>query len=219
MGHPGLPRAQPDGPGALLQGEDRSWYYSRVRIENSNAEGKGAPPAILTARSGGACDKPDDAAWQKSRDRNMKRRILISVATFTFFSLVGPLIRLVFPPAPIPGGHFNSMVNDLVFYAWPTTPLGAGFGVSWQSLVADNICFFAVLGVCVGLFATWPWAVLVIYVATCALLVLEQIWGFRAGFDFFSSCALGLAFLLYGIPFGAVARLFRSSRTTPVSLS
>jgi len=142
----------------------------------------------------------------------MKRRILVSLIAFSVFSLIGPLIRLIFPPVPL-AGRFDSIVNDVVLYIWPTTVLGIGQGIGWQThvaLVAYNLLFFAVVGLLIGLVVSRAWVAVMLYFVTCVLLILIEGWAFRSSFGFLSWCALVIAFLLYAIPFGTVRHVLKS---------
>lgn len=147
----------------------------------------------------------------------MKRRSLVSIIAFSLFSLVGPLMRLIFPPVLI-AGRFNSIVNDVVLYIWPTIVLGAGQGITWQTqaaLVASNLFFFAVLGVLIGLLVFRAWVAVLLYVATCATIILVEALEFRSSFGFDSWCVFLITFLLYAVPFEAVRRAIKSSLTEP----
>lgn len=136
----------------------------------------------------------------------MLRRILGSLVAFFFFSLVGPLIRLIFPPTANTG-HFGLIVDNIVLYIWPTTLLGAGRGISWHTtvdLVVANVLFFVVFGLVIGLVAWRGWVAVALYVLTCATVFSVEAWGFKANLGLLTWCALSIIFLLYAIPFWAV---------------
>lgn len=142
----------------------------------------------------------------------MKRRILVSLMAFFLFSLVGPLARLIFPPT-IHTGHFDLVVDDVVLYIWPAAILGAGSGVTRQTtieLVEANVLFFVIVGFLIGV-VTWRGRVaLVLYVLTCATIILIEAWGFKSSLGFFTWCSLVIVFLLYAIPFWVVMRVAES---------
>jgi hypothetical protein len=138
----------------------------------------------------------------------MKRRILVSLIVFLLFSLLGPLMRLVFPRT-ISAGHFGSVIDDVIFYIWPTTVLGVGPGIGRQAtieLVEANMLFFLIFGFLVGLSSWRAWVAAVLYVLTCATIIFVEAWGFRSSLGFFTWCSLVTVFLLYAIPFWAVGR-------------
>jgi len=145
----------------------------------------------------------------------MKRRVLVSIVAFSLFSLVGPLARLIFPPAINPG-HFGLVVDDIILYIWPTAVLGAGSGISRQTtieLVGANVLFFVICGFLIGLFARRGWVVVMFYALTCAVIVFIEVWGFKSSLGFFTWCALAIIFLLYGIPFWAIRHAGKSGLT------
>ena len=145
----------------------------------------------------------------------MKRRVLVSLIAFLLFSLVGPLVRLIFPPT-INTGHFHLIVDDVVLYIWPTGVLGTGPDISRQTtieLVWANVLFFAMVGLLVGLCAWRAWVAVVLYVLMCAAIIFVEAWGFKSGLGFFTWCSLIIVFLLYAIPFAVVRRALRSGLT------
>lgn len=133
---------------------------------------------------------------------------------FSLFALVGPLVRTIFPPVLI-ANYFDSIVNDVVLYIWPTTVLGVGQGIGIQThvaLVVSNVLFFAVVGGLIGLLAIRAWIALMLYVVTCCTIILVEAVGFRSSLGLDSWCALLITFLLYAVPFGAVTYLLWSGR-------
>ena len=145
----------------------------------------------------------------------MKRRVLVSLIAFSLFSLVGPLVRLIFPPT-INTSHFSLVVDDVVLYIWPMALLGVGEGISRQIiiyLVVGNLLFFVIFGFLIGLFAWRDWVPVVLYVLTCATIIFVEAWGFKSSLGFFTWCSLALVFLLYAIPFWAVRRMAKSGLT------
>lgn len=146
----------------------------------------------------------------------MKRRILASVIAFFLFSLVGPLVRLIFPPS-VNAGHFHLFIDDVVLYVWPTAVLGVGSaGISRQTtidLVEANVLFFVIFGLVVGLFAWRDRIAVALYVLTCATIILVEAWGFKSSLGFFTWCSLVIVFLLYAVPFWAVRRASRTGLT------
>jgi len=145
----------------------------------------------------------------------MKRRILVSLIAFSLFSLVGPLVRLIFPPT-INTGHFDLIVDDVVLYIWPTALLGVGSGISRQTtidLVVANVLFFVIFGFLIGLFAWRSWVAVVLYVLTCATIIFVEAWRFESSLGFFTWCALAIISPLYAIPFWAVRRVAKSGLT------
>ena len=138
----------------------------------------------------------------------MRHPLTVSVIAFSLFSLAGPLLRLVFPPALAPG-RFSSVVNDVILYIWPAAVLGVGQGPSWQTtaaLTVFNLLFFAVMGFLVGILAWRAWVSVVLYIMVCTALICIEVWAFNSEFGFLSWCALFVVFLLYAIPFAIVRR-------------
>jgi len=145
----------------------------------------------------------------------MKRRILVSLIAFFLFSLVGPLVRLIFP-ATINTGDFHLIVDDVVLYIWPTAVLGVGPDITRQTtieLVGANMLFFVVFGFLIGLVAWREWVAVALHVLTCATIVFVEAWGFKSSLGFFTWCSLAIVFLLYAIPFWAVRRVAKSGLT------
>jgi len=146
----------------------------------------------------------------------MKRRVFVSLIAFFLFSLVGPLIRLVFPPTSN-SGRFATIVDSVVLYIWPTTLLGVGREIAWQTtvdLVVANILFFVLFGLLIGFLARRAWVAAVLYALTCAAVFSIEAWGFKASLGFRTWSALAIIFLLYAIPFWAVRHVPRSSPAT-----
>lgn len=147
----------------------------------------------------------------------MKSRVLVSLIAFFLFSLVGPLIRLVFPPTA-KSGRFATIVDSVVLYIWPTTLLGVGSGVSWQTtvdLVIANVLLFVVFGLLIGLLARRAWVAAVLYVLTCAAVFSIETLEFKASLGIRTWSAFAIIFLLYAIPFWVVRHVPRSSHATP----
>ena len=145
----------------------------------------------------------------------MKRRILTAIIAFFLFSLVGPLVRLIFPPT-VNTSHLHLFVDDVVLYIWPTAVLGVGPGISRQAtieLVEANVLFFVIFGFVIGLVAWRDRITVALYVLTCATIVLVEAWGFKSSLGFFTWCSLAIVFLLYAVPFWAVRRVSRSGPT------
>jgi hypothetical protein len=141
----------------------------------------------------------------------MKRRIQVSLIAFSLFSLVGPLIRVIFPTAAS-AGRLDSIVSDVVLYTWPTIVFaaGPGEGNSWRSsleLIASNALFFVLFGLLVGLLASRVWAAITLYVVTCAALFSVEAFVFKSSLGLLSWCVLAIVFLLYAIPFWAVRHM------------
>jgi hypothetical protein len=148
----------------------------------------------------------------------MTRRILLSIVAFSLFAFAGPIIRAVFPPALPPGNSRQQILTDLVMLLWPTSFLGVGRPVNGQtqlSLMVYNVIFFAVLGLLLASIARRPWVVLIAYLATCFLLAAMEAWGSGYALAYFSWSALGVALLLYALPFLAVGRMVWTN--TPIS--
>lgn len=155
-------------------------------------------------------------ARQDSMEAFMMRRILVSLVAFFCFSLVGPLVRLIFPPTA-DTRHFDLIVDNIVLYIWPATLLGAGRAIGWHTtidLVVANVLFFVVFGLVIGLVAWRGWVAVALYVLTCTTVFSIEAWGFKANLGLLTWCALLLIFLLYAIPFGAVRLV---SKTDPAA--
>jgi hypothetical protein len=151
--------------------------------------------------------------WHAWGVTTMKRRVFVSLIAFFLFSLVGPLIRLVFPPTAN-SERFARIVDSVVLYIWPTTLLGVGREITWQTtvdLVVANILFFVLFGLLIGLLARRAWVAAVLYVLTCAAVFSIEAWGFKANIGFRTWSALAIIFLLYAIPFWAVRHVAGST--------
>jgi hypothetical protein len=139
----------------------------------------------------------------------MKRRVMVSLIVFSLFSLIGPLLRVIFPPTANTG-RFALIVDNVVLYVWPAIVLGVGQGISWQTrveLVAGNVLFFAMFGLLIGIFVSRAWAAVTLYLLTCVTLVLVEALAFKSSLGVLSWCALAVAFLLYAAPFWAVRQV------------
>src|SRR6516162_6269430 len=96
------------------------------------------------------------------RNHALRRRVLVSLITFSLFSLLGPLIRVTFHSVPS-AGRFDFVVEDAVLYVWPAFILGISPLISWSTLVLCNVVFFAAVGLLVGLLVSRPWIAGVLY--------------------------------------------------------
>jgi len=129
---------------------------------------------------------------------DMRKPILLSVAAFAAFGLLGPLIQRAFwAPA------------NFLLLIWPTLVLGSG-GTA-RTLQHDltmtaglNVAFFAFAGLLIASIATRKQIVLWIYIAVCALVLLAEAWGAGFSLSFFSWRNVVGASLLYSLPFGVV---------------
>jgi hypothetical protein len=151
----------------------------------------------------------------------MMRRILVSLVAFFFFSLLGPLMRLIFPPTANTR-RFDLIVDHIVLYIWPTTLLGAGRGIGWQTtvdLVVANVLLFVVFGLLIGLVAWRGWVAVALYVLTCATVFSIEVWGFRSNLGLLTWCALLIIFLLYAIPFWVLRFVARTDRAVAGSMA
>jgi len=68
---------------------------------------------------------PTDLGLSGLKPLTMRRRIIASLISFSLFSLVGPVIRLVLP-TEASAGRRASIVNDVVLYVWPTVVFAIG---------------------------------------------------------------------------------------------
>ena len=146
----------------------------------------------------------------------MKHRILASLTAFSLFSLVGPFLRMIFPPTGS-GGRFSLIIDDVVLYLWPTSVLGIGQPANWQNhvaLIAANFLFFGTFGLLIGLCVSRTRVALLLYIGTCATVVLVEAWVFRSSLSLFSWCALVIVFIFYAVPFWAVKEVVKSDLTT-----
>lgn len=126
------------------------------------------------------------------------------------FALLGPFVRwLTWPPAKFESWTTLSLaefVYDLVFLLWPTQSLAVveattGRVVAVVFTVGTNVILFALIGAAASAIRQVP--ILLRYLAVCGLVLLLAVWG--AGFDLsgISLSAVGVALLLYAVPFWA----------------
>lgn len=131
----------------------------------------------------------------------MKKRVLISMAAFSAFSLLGPLVWVICHGF----GHLHRQVFCLIILTFPAVLFSAGIPrPAFLSLAAANIVLFAVLGALVGVVASRVTMIAVAYLGMSALL--SGLTGWYAGFQLgdFQWLAFIAALLLYTIPFGIV---------------
>jgi hypothetical protein len=155
---------------------------------------------------------------QTSRKRVVDKllRKVIPVSVFAAAALTGPLIRYVaWPPSKI--GQIGSFrldvfIYDLVFLLWPTQMLAVieaslGSFVAAAVAVGANVVLYGAIGMLVGVTAGRRSAVLVLYLFVSTLVTLFALWGAGFGLAHLNVPALGIALILYAVPFWLVRKL------------
>jgi hypothetical protein len=146
------------------------------------------------------------------------RRALIPVGVFAVAALVGPLVRYVaWPPSKISGFsifRLDVFVYDLVFLLWPTQMLAlveasVGSRMAVGIAVAANVLLYGAVGMLVGVTAHRQIAVRSIYLVGSALVALLALWGAGFALAYLNVPALGLALIIYAIPFWVVEKWYR----------
>jgi hypothetical protein len=133
----------------------------------------------------------------------------LTTLLFALMGFVGPYIRwLTWPQSALEqwtSPAFSDFVYELVLLLWPTLPLAVievntGSVVAGLVAVGANVVLFAIVGALANLFRGRI-GLPMLYLLLVLLVFLYALWGSGFSFAYLNRSALGVALLLYVIPF------------------